>query len=196
MRIRLREGIFLAILMLIPLGAWQFVFRPQNAENARIRTEIQARQAKLSELNQTVATIGDLRVEIAQLTEAINYFQSKLPNEKEIDKILQDIWHLAEDNNLHTASIRTLDRSGRDMFLSADASQGEQPIAVHLTGNFEGFYSFLLALENQARIMRIRKMLLKTSNDSPDGNIDAEFEMSIFFEHDSEETPWPQGTRT
>ena len=34
MKFGLREMIFVGLLMLIPVGAWWFVFRPQNTENA------------------------------------------------------------------------------------------------------------------------------------------------------------------
>jgi len=197
MKFGAREAVFIAMLMLIPVGAWWFVFRPQNTENARMRTEIELRQAKLRELNKSMATIGNLKTEIAQLKTAIQFFQSKLPNEKEIDKILQDIWHLAEDNDLHTESIRTLNRANSNVtFLPAGSSQGEQPITIRLTGDFRGFYSFLLALENQPRIMRIRKMDIEVADKGPKGFVHADFEMSIFFEQDKKDKPWPQKTAT
>jgi len=197
MKFGLREVVFITMLMLIPVGAWWFVFRPQNAKNAEMRAEIELRQAKLQELNKAMSTIGNLKGEIEQLRQAITYFQSKLPNEKEIDKILQDIWRLAESNELRAESIRTLPRStSKTTYLPAGATQGEQPIAVNLTGDFRGFYSFLLALENKARIMRIHKMNIEIENDAPAGFIKADFEMSIFFEQDSEDKPWPQKTRT
>jgi len=191
MKFGLREIVFLVLLMLIPVGAWWFVFRPQNALNAKMRSQIESRQAKLRELNKSMTTIKDLEKQIGELTKAIDFFQSKLPNQKEIDKILQDIWNLAKSNDLHTESIRALVCSDKTGFVDEGAPQGEQPIAVHLTGGFRGFYAFLLALENQPRIMRIRKMTVETKDNAPKGQIEAEFEMSIFFEQGSEDKLWP-----
>jgi len=190
MKFGLREIIFIALLMLIPVGAWWFVFRPQNAENAKMRAEIEVRQAKLRELNEAMGKIGDLKAQIDQLRGAIDFFQSKLPDEKEIDKIVQDIWRLAEENKLHAESIKSLTRSSKMTYLPADSTQGEQPIAVSLQGDFMGLYSFLLALENRARIMRIRKMDIEGQDEGMTGIVDANFEMSIFFEQDSEDKPW------
>ena len=191
MKFGLRETIFIVLLMLIPLGAWWFVFRPQNAENSKMRAEIEVRQAKLRELNEAMSTIGNLKTQIEELQGAIDFFQSKLPNEKEIDKIVQDIWRLAEENKLHTESIKSLQRSDKMSFLPADSTQGEQLIAVSLSGDFTGLYSFLLALENRARIMRIRKMNIEGEDDGQTGIVDANFEISIFFEQDSEVRRWP-----
>lgn len=198
MKVGLREVVFIILLMLIPLGAWWFVFRPHNERNTAMRLQIEARQSKLRQLNKTISTIGHLEQQIGSLSEAIKYFESKLPQEKEIDKILQDIWRLAESNNLHTKSIRPRTRKANNCFLPEDSEQAEQPIAVQLEGDFMGFYSFLTALENRPRIMRIRTMKLKTKNKSsakdksPAGHITVEFEMSIFFERNHEDRPWPQ----
>jgi len=169
-------------LMVIPLGAWWFVFRPQNARNAEMRRQIESRQAKLRELNTTLSALGDLQKEIDSLNKAIEFFHSKLPDEKEIHKILQEIWLLAESNDLDAKSIRTLSNKGATGYLPKGASQAEQPIAVELEGDFRGFYAFLLALENQPRIMRIAKMNLETVDKDETGKIKADFELSIFFE--------------
>ena len=183
-----REIVFIVLLMVIPVGAWWFVFRPQNASNAEMRRQIEAKQAKLRQLNETIGTIGDLEKQIDELTEAVQYFQSKLPSEKEVDKILQEIWLLAKSNKLNPKSIRTLKKqSGKEGFVTESSDQAEQPIKVRLEGNFRGFYAFLLALENQPRITRIREMHLKKPQNGPKGHIESEFEISIFFERNSKE---------
>ena len=189
-----RETIFVALLMLIPVGAWWFVFRPQNVHNAEMRRQIEARQAKLRELNKVMGTIGDLEKQIDSLQQAVDFFQSKLPDEKEIDKILKEIWRLAESNNLQAKSIRMLVWRESTSLLPEASSQAEQPIAIQLSGDFRGFYSFLLALESQPRIMRIRKMDLKLFDKDTPGAVSAEFEMSIFFERNRRKTIWPQKT--
>jgi len=192
MKFGLREVAFIVLLMGIPVGAWWFVFRPQNARNAEMLQQIEAKQAKLRELNHATATIGDLKKEIGSLEKAVAFFQSKLPDEKEIDKVLQEVWRLAEGNQLVTKSIRTLDRLGSAApFAGAESPHAEQPITMKLEGDFMGFYSFLLALENQPRIMRIRKMTLKKMDKGPEGSMQAEFVMSVFFERGGKDRPWP-----
>ncbi|HAU36610.1 MAG TPA: hypothetical protein DCX07_02695 [Phycisphaerales bacterium] len=180
MKFGLREIVFVLLLMGIPLAAWWLDFRPTNKLNAEIMAEIETRQEKLRQLNRATGTIGDLEREISSLQNAIKFFQSKLPNEKEVDKILQEIWKLAEQNKLATKSIRTQQRR----LDTADAAgpHAEQPITVQLEGDFQGFYAFLLALENQPRIMRISQMRLKKLQKASEGQIQATFEMSIFFE--------------
>ena len=146
MKFRLREAVFTALLLVILVGTWWFVLRPNSRRNAEMIAQIAAKQEKLRELNQATGTIGDLKGEIASLDKAIHFFQSKLPNEKEIDKVLQEVWQMAERSQLVTKSIRTLQRTGapRDA-----GGPNEQPISMQLEGDYMGLYAFMQALENQ-----------------------------------------------
>jgi len=195
MKLGLREIIFIMLLMGIPVGAYVFVFRPQNARNAEMLQQIEARQARLRELNNATATIGDLKKEIASLEEAINFFQSKLPNEKEMDKVLQEIWRLAEQNQLVAKSVRTLP-SSEQTEMTGIGGPHEQPITVKLEGSFHGFYSFLQALENQPRIMRVSQMTIEKLRNAPEGQVGVIFDMSIFFERASKDQPCPPKSST
>ena len=102
-----------------------------------------------------------------------------------MDKVLEEIWKLAERNDLRTKSIRTLDR-GQTLYVPAGSPHSEQPIGVELYGDFRGFYAFLQALENQPRIMRVRAMKLAKPKDGPGGHVRAAFEMYVFFEPSEE----------
>lgn len=178
MKLGLREIVFVVMLIGLPLAAWWLVFRPANTHNAEMMAQIETRQERLRELNQATATIGDLRQEIASMEKAVSFFQSRLPNEKEMDQVLREVWRLAETNHLATKSIRTLPPAEQ-----ADRSAPrEQPIAVQLEGDFVGFCAFLQSLESQPRIMRINSMTVGKLANAPEGQVQASFQMSIFFE--------------
>ena len=182
MKFGLRELVFVVLLMAIPLGSYAMIFRPANARELAMKKEIEVKQAKLAQLNKTTGTIGSIQQEVESMEKGINTLSAKLPSEKEIDKILQEVWRLAESNKLITKSIRTMDKDAEPTFAAADGPHAEQPITMKLEGDFLGFYSFMLALENQPRIMRIRKMTLTKPDKSPDGYVEAVFEMTVFFE--------------
>lgn len=180
----LRQSIFVALLIGILAGAWCFVFRPRNQQDEMMRRQIEAKQKQLRKLNQATATIGSLKDEIGDLQKAIDFFQSKLPSEKEIDRVLEEVWRLAEANHLATKSICTMKSGSSGTFVLAGGAQAEQPIKMKFEGDFTGFYGFLLSLERQPRIMRIRKMSLKKISGTQ-GGITAELEISVFFERQS-----------
>jgi type IV pilus assembly protein PilO len=178
-----REIAFAVLLLAVPLGAWHFLFRPQNRQDAELRRQIEAKQERLRAVNQATAAIGDLQKEIASLTGAIDFFQSKLPSDKEIDQVLQDLWEIAGANQLTTKSVRPLPRAPENL-LAGGAQHAEQPISMQLEGDFQGFYGFLQALESRPRIMRIRNLTMGRSARG-DGQITANLVLSIFFDKGS-----------
>jgi len=181
MRFGPREIVFIVLLIAIPFGAWRYVIRPRNARAEQIHQAIRSKQDELKALEHTKDTIGDLKKEIAELSEAMAFFESKLPSEKEIDKVLHSLWQLAKSNELVTKGIRTTD--GKTLGdTSATSFHFDQPIAMQLEGNFMKFYAFLQALEDQPRITRIREMKITDAKDAPEGFIQADFRMSVFFE--------------
>ena len=199
MKLGLREYLFFALLVGVPLGAWWMVFRPQNERESAMRQQLEAKQAKLRDLNRTTGELGNLRAAIKSLSKGIDFFQSKLPSEREIDKVLQEVWRLADANDLITKSIRTGTRSGPNRFSQAGSAAQEQPIEMTLEGDFLGFYAFLQALENQPRIMRIHEMQLEMLNKrgAPTGRVQASLTVTIFFEQsDSKDKPCPKSKTT
>ena len=183
MKFGIREIVFIVILTAIPVGAWWFVFRPSDIRDDEMMKQIESRQQKLQALNRATATIGNLKVEITSLEDAIKFFRSKLPGEKEIDKVLQEVWRLAEANKLTTKSIRMLKTRSATVTLTSPAGPyAEQPISIQLEGPFTGFYGFLLALESQPRIMRIQQMDIKKVDKQGEGYIRVDCTVSVFFE--------------
>lgn len=182
MKFGLRELVVVVLLLAIPVAAWWFIFRPKNARDRGTLQQIEAKRARVAELNKATATIGDIEREIEGLEKGITFLESKLPSEKEIDKVVREMWRLAQRNRLKTKSIRQGERNNAPAFTAPGTHHAEQPIVVKLEGDFRGFYAFLLALEAQPRIMRIRTMDLKKPPNGLQGNVEAELEMTVFFE--------------
>jgi type IV pilus assembly protein PilO len=153
------------------------VFKKANAKREDLKAEIQTKQRALTNLRQSTAGIDDLGRKIDELQRAIAFFESKLPQEKEIDKILREVSQMADQNSLQTKTVKML-RTERG------PSYSEQPIQVSLSGDFNGFYAFLLQLEKLSRITRVTQMKLEKI-DERDGEMHAQMTLSIFFEPDS-----------
>ena len=189
MQAKVYKAMFLALLLGLPLAAWRMAFVPRNVMAGKIETQVADKRERLKAVNKATATIGDLEKEIEALNKAINYLRAKLPSEKEIDKVLQEVWGLAERNHLVTKSIRTMDRKKLPADVAASMGQGEQPITIQLEGSFLGFYAFLQELEKQPRIMLVREMTMLKPEKAPEGYVSVEFIVTIFFEN-SENKSW------
>jgi Tfp pilus assembly protein PilO len=176
MKIGFREIIFLTLMAALLAVAFLFLKKTDEKRN-KLLGEIRIEQAAITNLKTATAGIADLGKKLDELQQAITFFESKLPQEKEMDKILKEVWQMAEANSLQTKTIRTLKSEKA-------ASFSEQPIQLSLAGDFTGFYSFLLQLEKLPRLTRINEMRLEKINDR-DGEMSAQLTLSIFFEPDA-----------
>ncbi|NLF30155.1 MAG: type 4a pilus biogenesis protein PilO [Planctomycetes bacterium] len=183
MKFTVREAILLSLLVAIPMGSWWFVFRPRKAQIEEARHEIDQKRSRLLEMSRADEAIASLNDDIAQYNEAIEFFRSKLPQEKEIDQILREVWRLAQTHQLSTKSIRTVRTSGALSTVDPAGPYAEQPVALELEGRFtEGLYPFLLDLENMPRISRIHKMKVERLSGTDNGQVGVQMVMSVFFE--------------
>ena|SRR5438552_2421949 len=176
MKFGLRELIFFKLMVGLLLASYFFVFAKATTKKRDLLADIHAKQAELSNLKQATVGIDDLGHKIDELKKAITFFESKLPQEKEVDKILREVWQLAGANQLQTRTVKPAKTE-------RSASYSEQPIEMSLAGDFTGFYSFLLQLEKLPRITRLSRMNLQKISDR-DGHMTAQLTLSIFFEPD------------
>src|SRR5437870_4160986 len=154
MRFGLRELIFVGLMLGLLGCTYVFVFKKANARREQKLAEIESMDKSLTNLRRATAGIDDMNRKIGELQQAITFFQSKLPQEKEIDKILKEVWQMAEANSLQTRTVKTLKSE-------YGTSYSEQPIQMSLSGDFNGFYAFLLQLEKLPRITRVTQMKLE-----------------------------------
>ncbi len=173
MRFGLRELVFLLVLLGLPVAAYFFVFAPTNAQIEQVRKENLIKKGKLDQL-QLARHIEDIGVEIDKLVQAIDLFEAKLPAAKEVEVIQQEVWQLATRRGLNQRSFRP-DKT------IASTSYSEKPIHMEISGDFKGFYGFLLDLERLSRITRIHDLELEKQKDN-EGFVNAKFTLTIYFE--------------
>src|SRR5688500_17300286 len=177
MRFGIRELIFVTLMIGLLASTWVFVFKKSSARREAKIGEIAQMDRALANLHQATAGIEDLNRKISELQKAIDFFASKLPQAKEMDKVLTEVSQMADANSLQSKTIKSLKTE-------RGHSYSEQSIQMNLSGDFNGFYSFLLQLEKLPRITRVTNMNLQKINDR-DGEMQAQMTMSIFFEPDA-----------
>jgi len=180
MKCGIREILFATLMLGLLAGTWFFVFKPSGEKQVARRAETEKRRKELADLKLLTAGVGDIERKTEELQQAIKFFESKLPQQKQIDQILKQVWQMAEANTLQTRTIKTL-KSERF------ATYAEQPIQVSLSGNFRhGFHAFLRQLEGLDRIIRVTQMKLEKVPDR-DGEVQAHLTLTIFFEPDADD---------
>jgi len=174
MKFGIRELLFIGFLAAIPLSAYFWVFKPAKLNLQIQQTALEAKKKKLTDLKNSLVGIENISEEVDKLTEAVEFFEKKLPARHEIHKVLDNVTRIADRQSLETRLFKTLKPK-------PFANFSEQPIKMEVHGDFDSYYQFLLELEQLPRITKVRKMLLK-KDDKIEGAMTANFLLSIFFD--------------
>lgn len=169
-----REAIFLGVLMAMPASSYWFVFKPQNQEIAEAREEINHKELMLEQLDKATAQTENLSASNQELSDAIELVESRLPGTKEVEVVLEQVAELARQSKLDLNRVK----AGKPV---AAARYMEQPLDMEIKGDFDDFYTFLLAVERLERITRMGELELKR-DEKDDGVMNAKFTLSIYFE--------------
>lgn len=185
MRFGLREFIFLIVLLAVPAVSLFYVFKPRNDEIGQALDEIKVKQTRLDKLAEVTSKIDDIGLAIEEGRESIALIEEKLPDQRDVEGIYEQIWQIATSNRLTVKSLK----SEKPM---PAGRYSEQPLKMLVEGSFDGFYQFLLELENLPRITRVHQLTLErmtargaARSELTPGAMSAEFVLSIYFEPDT-----------
>jgi type IV pilus assembly protein PilO len=170
-----RTLLFVILLLVMPIAAYMFLFKPLNAEKDAALQETRERQQKLTEVASAMARTNSLPQDIENLKKAITFLEERLPNEKQMDQVLQEVWEKASANKLNIKSVRNPKQVD-------GPSYSEQQIKMVIEGPFyPGFYKFLSDVEALPRLTKINEMKVEADEKNP-GSITADLILSIYFE--------------
>ena len=168
-----RKVIFFILLVAVSYLAYAYMIKPGNKHLTEQKLMLRNKLAKLSELENASIAASDLGEQLEELERAITFFESKLPPESQIDKVLEQVTVIAQKQGLEPKTIMALKRKDCHGYI-------EQPLRMELYGSFNSYYSFLLALERLDRITKIRELELKKDPEQ-EGAATAKVTVSIFF---------------
>lgn len=170
-----RQILFSAVLLALPVCSYFVVFRPVNAKIQQGKKEIEHKQALLAKLREATAQTDDLQRANDQIRSSIESLQAKLPSSKEMDTVLRQVSIIAAKNGLKIPTFKKNDKT-------APAGLAmEQPLDIEITGDFDGYYNFLLELEQLPRITRLTDLKISRS-DKVDGEMKTAFVLSVYYE--------------
>jgi Tfp pilus assembly protein PilO len=150
------------------------VVLPTHRRAESDRAAIDDLRSQLVRLDRVARRISDLQEEVGRLEGALAFFENRLPQQREVDVILREVWIIAEAKSLTPRSIRCATPESQ-------ARYNSQPITMTLEGPFEGFYEFLVGLERLPRLTKVRQMQISKSP-MKEGVVQAELLLDIFFE--------------
>lgn len=177
LRFGIREFMLLIVLMALPLSSYWLVFRPQNAEIAQAKREIEHKKSMLDKLTAATAKNEDLERANEEIKGDIAAIEARLPTNKEVDDVVRQVSELASQSSLEAPTMESQKPVAAAMYM-------EQPLKMAVMGDFRGFYEFLVKVEQLPRITRMPDLHLARANDK-NGYMKAEYTLSIYFQQET-----------
>ncbi len=170
-----RTLVFVLLLLAMPVAAWYYMFKPFDVHLAEIQQHTRDKSQMLDDLKKTTAQNRNMAADIDKLRKAIGFLEGKLPAEKEMDKVLKEVWQLAVKSGLNTKSVHSLK-------VEQGPNYSEQPIRMVITGPMkDGFYKFLSDVERLPRLTKIKEMKIEADEKVP-GQVTVDMVLTIYFE--------------
>lgn len=176
----LRQALFFLLLIAMPVASWYFFFEPQNKKITKAKEDIKIKEDLLDRLRAATAKAPDLKRQNEETAAKIASIEASLPSSKEMDDILRQVANIAQKNELKIPQFKRSDK-----ILTAGTAM-EQPLEIEITGNFDGFYQFLLELEKLQRITRIPDFSIVRA-DEKDGEMETKLTLAIYYQAESKE---------
>jgi Tfp pilus assembly protein PilO len=163
------------MLLVLPAASYQWMFKRLDADVAMAKADIAEKKQKLQDVASKMANTKDVAAEVEELKKALEFCESKLPAEKDYNKVFDEVSNLAVKSGLTSKSVRLLK-------VVQGPEYSEQPIKMVLTGSFQkGFYPFLAQVERLQRLTRIDEMKISSDDRTP-GQATVEMVLTIYFD--------------
>lgn len=172
-----RELILLALLLVLPLSSYWLVFAPQNRGIEAAEAELEEKRAQLDKLSAATQHNESIEAANKEIAQAIEEIEGKLPTGKEITLVVRQVSDLAIRAGLSQPAMT----AGDPEPATNGSGYMQQELELEMTGDFHGFYRFLLDLERLPRITRVPGFVMERSRKN-DGEMTAEMTLTIYFE--------------
>ncbi len=167
--------LFFMLLLVMPVAAWWYMFKPLEQHKRDVQAHTAEQRQKLADLRNMTAESPNIADDIVKLKSAIAYLEGKLPVEKEMDKVLKEVWQLQQKSGLNTKSVHMLK-------VIQGGNYNELPIRIVIQGPMKnGFYKFLSDVERLPRLTKVKEMKIDADDKIP-GQVTVDMVLTIYFE--------------
>ena len=149
--------------------------RPANVELEQTHRQYAAARFELDQDQDRNRRLPQVEMDIQRLRARVERFDKKLPRQKELASFINDVTHVGQQAALRNFAWRLDSKPSKSDQLT------ELPIQFSFEGDFQsGVVEFLRGTQDMQRLIRVRKLDLKSS-DALDGQVKAQLTLNIYF---------------
>lgn len=174
-----RQKLILLVLLLIVVnfGFYKYVYTPRAGEMTALSADVVRLQQSISTKKALVADIEKIKRERAELQEKYTKILERLPEEKEIPRLLRQVATEASRSGLEVALFKQKDPLDQELYR-------EIPVELSVSGAYQNLRAFLNQISQIPRIVNVGELHAKTV-ENPDGRnaITASLITTVFQSH-------------
>jgi len=130
---------------------------------SKTRIDIRTLREELKGVNESIGKEDMLKKKIASMNQTVSSYEKKLPTEREMPTILEEIARMARDTNVKIIGISPLgfkaNTGGEKM------PYQEAPISITARGGYHEIGKFINKLENGSRFVSIADIMISGENE-------------------------------
>ncbi len=159
------RGAILGGLVLLLVGAyWLFFFSASQEELAALEADTQRLETEVAEKQRIVANLPKFEAEVERLDGELRKALAELPDQKEIEKLLEKIADKAKDSGLDVRLFRPKSEQRKDFY-------AEVPVEIEVAGGYHQVATFFDEVSRLERIVNIDSFSMTDPKMTEDGRI-------------------------
>lgn len=144
----------LFVIVAAAIGAFYwFVYKPKTEEIASLEAKLQDLQIELQKAEAYAARYDEFKDELRQVDLKLKEALKKLPEEKEIPNLLDQVNESVIDAGLTISLFRPSEESAREFY-------SEVPVQIEVSGGYHNFATFADVISKMERIVTLRNINL------------------------------------
>lgn len=144
-----------------------FVFVPQFVRVPTLFRKVSKITAELKSAKSTGAEMEGLKKKLMEYNEKVEWYEKKLPVEREIPNLLENLSDMAKGSNIKITSIMPAQASPENNAQRQSKLYQEIPIRITAKSGYHELGRFLSNLENSDRFMKVTDIEIKANKASP-----------------------------
>jgi len=181
-RVTARQKLILLVLLLIVVnfGFYKYVYTGRAGEMKALSADVVRLQQSINTKKALVSDMEKIKRERAELQEKYTKILDRLPEEKEIPRLLRQVATVASRSGLEVVIFKQKNPLDQELYR-------EIPVEVSINGAYQSLWGFLNQLSQIPRIVNVGELHAKAV-ENPDGRnaITASLVATVFQSHSKE----------
>lgn len=181
-RVTARQKLILLVLLLIVVnfGFYKYLYTGRAGEMKALSADVVRLQQSINTKKALVSDMEKIKRERAELQEKYTKILDRLPEEKEIPRLLRQVATVASRSGLEVVIFKQKNPLDQELYR-------EIPVEVSINGAYQSLWGFLNQLSQIPRIVNVGELHAKAV-ENPDGRnaITASLVATVFQSHSKE----------